>query len=116
MPFAPQWTLEATKQFNDLRAAAKSAFKARKKTKTSKSSKAEGLYKQVNKTIQKLCQNPRQSGLHCHKYSGIANPYNRPDGVWEAYAQNQTPGAYRVFWCYGPEAGEITIIAIMPHP
>ena len=31
-------------------------------------------------------------------------------------AKNKTPGAYRVFWCYGPNTGEITIIAITPHP
>jgi len=116
MPFAPRWTLEATKQFNDLRAAAKRAFEARRRVKTKKSSRAEGLYKQVHKTIQKLCQDPRQSGLNCHKYSGIANPYGTAEGVWEASAQNRTPGAYRVFWCYGPQAGEITILAITPHP
>ena len=36
--------------------------------------------------------------------------------VFEAYAQHRTPGAYRVFWCYGPGPGEITILAITPHP
>ena len=36
--------------------------------------------------------------------------------VFEACAQNQTPGAFRVFWCYGPRKGDISIIAITPHP
>jgi hypothetical protein len=38
--------------------------------------------------------------------------------VFEAYAQNRTPGAYRIFWCYGPDKdkGDITITAITPHP
>jgi hypothetical protein len=36
--------------------------------------------------------------------------------VFESYVQNRTPGAYRVFWCYGPEQGQITIVAITPHP
>jgi hypothetical protein len=43
--------------------------------------------------------------------------------VFEAYAQNQTPGAYRVFFMYGPDRVEgkkrtavLTIIAITPHP
>ena len=36
--------------------------------------------------------------------------------VFEAYAQQRTPGAYRVFWYYGPERGMITIVAITPHP
>jgi hypothetical protein len=30
--------------------------------------------------------------------------------------QNRTPGAYRVFWCYGPDQKQITILAITPHP
>jgi len=36
--------------------------------------------------------------------------------VFEAYVQNKTPGAYRLFWCYGPDKGQITLIAITPHP
>jgi hypothetical protein len=36
--------------------------------------------------------------------------------VFEAYAQNKMPGAYRIFWCYGPNKGDITVIAIAPHP
>jgi hypothetical protein len=39
-----------------------------------------------------------------------------PNGedVWESYAENKTPAAFRVFWCYG--AGVITILAIIAHP
>jgi hypothetical protein len=36
--------------------------------------------------------------------------------VFEAHAESRTPGAYRVFWHYGPGKGELTIIAITPHP
>jgi hypothetical protein len=36
--------------------------------------------------------------------------------VFESHAQNRTPGAYRVFWCCGPKQGQITLIAITPHP
>jgi hypothetical protein len=43
--------------------------------------------------------------------------------VFEAYAQNDTPGAYRIFWHYGPDevVGKkrtpvITVVAITPHP
>ena len=46
----------------------------------------------------------------------LEHPYDPGQPVFEAYAQNRTPGAYRVFWCYGPAAGDITIIAITPHP
>ena len=36
--------------------------------------------------------------------------------MFEAYAENNTPGAYRIFWYYGPEKTMISIIAITPHP
>jgi len=41
-----------------------------------------------------------------------------PNGekVFEAYAEQKTPAAYRVFWFYGPSRGKITIFAITPHP
>jgi len=28
----------------------------------------------------------------------------------------EASGAYRVFWCYGPDAMDLTIIAITPDP
>lgn len=36
--------------------------------------------------------------------------------VFESYLENQTPGAARMFWTYGPERGDITILALEPHP
>jgi len=30
--------------------------------------------------------------------------------------ENNTPGAGRLFWTYGPEKGDITVLAIEPHP
>jgi hypothetical protein len=41
-----------------------------------------------------------------------------PNGeeVFEAYAENNTPGAYRIFWVYGPGKDVITILAITAHP
>jgi hypothetical protein len=46
----------------------------------------------------------------------MLHPFDRQGKVFEAYAQNQTPSAYRVFWCYGLGKGELTIIAITRHP
>jgi hypothetical protein len=110
------FTYPATTTFQELEVAAKRAFDTRTKTKKSKSSKQEGLFKQVRKTLQLLGENPRHTGLHTHEYSGLVNPYNSNEKVFEAYAQNNTPGAYRIFWCYGPDKKQITIIAITPHP
>ena len=110
------FTDPATTTFQELEVAAKRAFDTRTKTKKSISSKQEGLFKQVRKTLQLLGENPRHTGLQTHEYSGLVNPYNSIEKVFEAYAQNNTPGAYRIFWCYGPDKKQITIIAITPHP
>ena len=81
----------------------------------------EGLHKQVLKTLGLLEINTRHPGLHTHEYQSLAGA--RGERVWEAYAQNQTPGAYRVFFHYGPDEGSgkrripiLTIVAITPHP
>jgi len=116
MAFEPRWTREAQQTFAGLRAQAERAAEGRKQSGKTKASKQEGLFKQVAKCVQKLLDNPRQSGLETHEYSSIPHPWDPKQKVFEAYAQNRTPGAYRVFWCYGPEPGEITIIAITPHP
>lgn len=74
------------------------------------------LYKRlkaVRKTLGLLETNPRHPSLRTHKYETLSN---REYEVFEAYAENNTPGAYRVFWRYGPGAKEITILAITPHP
>jgi hypothetical protein len=71
--------------------------------------------KAVRKTLGLLERNgPRHPGLQTHPYSKLAGP----DGekIFEAYAENRTPAAYRIFWCYGPEKNQITIVAITPHP
>lgn len=70
--------------------------------------------KAVKKTLGYLELNPKHPSLQTHKYRSHTG-LNGED-VFEAYAQNNTPGAYRVFWCYGPKKGDITIIAITPHP
>ncbi len=81
-----------------------------------KSSREEGLFKQVEKCVRLLRTDPRHPGLRTHEYASIENPFDSRQKVFEAYAQNQMPGAYRVFWCYRPGDREITIIAITPHP
>ncbi|MDP3544026.1 MAG: hypothetical protein Q8T11_16290 [Elusimicrobiota bacterium] len=70
--------------------------------------------KAVRKCLGFLETNPRHPGLNTHKYVSLAGP--RGEEVFEAYAQNLTPGAYRIFWYYGPKPGCITILAITPHP
>lgn len=114
--FTVRWTPAATTIYDELREKAIRSATSRKKKAKSKSSKDEGLFKQVHKTIDLLRTNPKHPGLNTHEYDSIANPFDAKKKVFEAYAQNNTPGAYRVFWCYGPDTKEITIIAITPHP
>lgn len=116
MPFRGRWTEEAEDKFEQMKKAAASAVESRKKKGKKKASKAEGLFKQVEKCVRLLLDNPRHPGLQTHEYSSVGHPFDKEKQVFEAYAQNRTPGAYRVFWCYGPGSGEITIIAITPHP
>jgi len=80
-----------------------------------------GLHKQLLKTLHLLRSNPRHPGLRTHRYIGLVGPSGEP--VWEAYVQNRTPGAYRVFFCYGPDIIEqgkrqavITVVKLTPHP
>jgi plasmid stabilization system protein ParE len=70
--------------------------------------------KSVQKAIGLLETNRRHPGLHTHKYESLRGP--RGEEVFEAYAENRTPAAYRIFWFYGPDKDEITIVAITPHP
>lgn len=114
--FTIRWTPISTEQYTKLREKAECACDSRKKKNVRKSTKDEGIFKQVAKTLQHLRVNPRHPSLNTHEYESLPHPWDSNQKVFEAYAQNNTPGAYRVFWCYGPEKGEITIIAITPHP
>jgi len=70
--------------------------------------------KAVRKALALLETNPRHSGLNTHKFSSLKGPGG--EEVFEAYAENKTPAAWRIFWYYGPDKEQITILAITPHP
>jgi mRNA-degrading endonuclease YafQ of YafQ-DinJ toxin-antitoxin module len=70
--------------------------------------------KKTRKALAMLQQNPRHPGLNSHKYHslhGIAG-----EDVWDSYIENHTPGAWRLFWHYGPGKDVITIVTMGPHP
>ncbi len=114
--FTLVWTPEAKAAYDELKARAEASLAARRKKEKAKSSKEEGLFKQVHKTLSLLLSNPKHPGLQTHEYHTLPHPYAAKEKVFEAYAQNQTPGAYRVFWCYGPGKQQITVLAITSHP
>ncbi len=72
--------------------------------------------KKVRRVLGYLQTNPRHTSLNTHLYKGYVNPFDPSGAIFEAYVENKTPGAYRIFWCYGPERGDITVLAILPHP
>ena len=71
-------------------------------------------YKAVAKTLGLMQVNLRHPSLRTHKFDAVESPFG--EEVFESYSQNKTPGAYRIFWCYGPERNDLYIIAIIPHP
>lgn len=72
------------------------------------------VYNAVVKALNWMAVDLRHPGLNTHPFSSMDGP--RGEKVFEAYAQNRTPGAWRIFFYYGPERGEITVLAITPHP
>jgi hypothetical protein len=119
LPFELQYTLEAKQQYDAL----------------SKAKDLVAQFRAVRKALRLLQDNPAHPSLNTHKYDSLVGPENAE--VFEAYAQNKTPGAYRIFWCYYPRRKEekaqkgkhgqatakksekpatITVVAITPHP
>lgn len=70
--------------------------------------------KAVYKALAYLEANPRHPSLNMHKYESLTRKAGFE--VFEAYAENHTPQAYRIFWRYGPQQRVITVIAITAHP
>jgi hypothetical protein len=68
----------------------------------------------VRKTLAYLETSPRHPGLRTHEYASLTRKFGSK--VFEAYAENNTSGAFRIFWYYGPEKDMITILATTPHP
>lgn len=104
MPFELKYTEEAQKQFDEL----------------SQDKNLQKRFKAVVKSLRFLAENPSHPSLNTHKYDSLTGPEGAE--VFEAYAENKTPSAYRIFWCYYPPKkpddamGTITVIAITPHP
>ena len=79
------------------------------------------LTTQVRKALGYLELDTHHPSLHTHEFLSLTGLNG--EKIFEAYAQNNTPGAYRIFWHYGPDeiTGKkrtpvITIVAITPHP
>jgi hypothetical protein len=76
--------------------------------------------KKVRKALGLLQIDPAYPGLHSHLYQHF--PGLEKGKVWDSYVENRTPGAWRIYWMYGPnetrdgkEIAIITVLAIGPH-
>lgn len=71
-------------------------------------------WKAVRKALGLMQTNLRHPGLKTHKFTSLRGPSG--EEMFESYAENNTPAAYRIFWYYGPGKGKITVVAVTPHP
>lgn len=78
------------------------------------SSAEENLYKLMGKAMRLIATDPRYPGLQTHEIAALSKRYGMK--VWQSYLEKNTPRAGRIFWVYGPEKGDITIIGLEPHP
>ncbi len=76
---------------------------------------------QVRKALGFLEIDPQHPGLRTHEFISLTGANG--EKIFEGFAQNKTPGAYRIFWHYGQDEMRgkkrtpvITIVAITPHP
>jgi hypothetical protein len=72
------------------------------------------LFKKLVKTLNFLSSDPVHPGLKTHEIKVLTQRYGIK--VWQSYLESKTPSAGRLFWVYGPEKMQITIIGIEPHP
>lgn len=71
-------------------------------------------YKAVLSALSKLQHNPRHPSLNAHAYESLQGLNG--EKIFEAYAENNTPAAYRIFFHYGSGKKFITIYSLQPHP
>jgi len=72
------------------------------------------ILKAVRKTLGFMETNLRHPSLNTHEFTSLKGPNG--EKVFEAYVQQRTPAAYRIFWYYGPGRKQISVVAITPHP
>lgn len=72
------------------------------------------LLKKWAKVISYLSSNPRHPSLNTHEITTLSKQFGHR--VWQSYLENRTPKPYRLFWVYGPNQNQITMIGLERHP
>ena len=66
----------------------------------------------MRKALGLLQTDPHYPGLNSHRYQHF--PGLEKAKVWDSYVENRTPGAWRIFWMYGPnEIRDDTEVAVI---
>jgi hypothetical protein len=78
------------------------------------SGKEKTLFTKLVKALKLLETNPRSNSLSTHVIEALSIKHRFK--VFQSYLENNVPAAGRIFWTYGPCKGQITILAIEPHP
>jgi hypothetical protein len=74
----------------------------------------EMFFKKWVKALGYLSANPRHNSLASHEIDDLTRKHGIK--IFQSYLESKTPAAGRMFWAYGPDKGDITILAIEPHP
>ena len=65
----------------------------------------EKRFKAVSKALRFLQEDPRHHSLQTHEFYSFKGPHG--EKVFEAYAEQDTPAAHRIFFFYGQQRKEI---------
>ena len=87
---------------------------SKKKAAGTISKKELALYNKWGKAMRLLSQDPSYPSLHTHDIEPLTKRYGIK--VWQSYLENNTSHAMRMYWVYGPDRQDITIIGLEPHP
>ena len=74
----------------------------------------EELYIKWGNALKKLATDPFYPSLQTHEIEPLSRRYGMK--VWQSYLENKKSKARRMYWVYGPDQKDITIIGLEPHP
>ena len=74
----------------------------------------DNFFKKLVKALGYLAENPRHNSLASHEIDDLTRKYGLK--IFQSYLENNTPSAGRIFWAYGPDKRDITVLAIESHP
>ncbi len=70
--------------------------------------------RKVAKALRLLADDPHHPGLVTHRFKEMDDEVD--EKVWQSYVENNVSGAWRMWWFFGPDSGQIFVIDVGPHP